>query len=664
MALIPIRIAQRLSMGIVVLLILTAMAIYAVMSLRGKPMMIEAGSLTVMQSSFAMARQLELQLSGIQGTAVALADLASTLPNEAELVRAQLPTIIDSHNNQAIAGGGIWPEPNVFSAGVNKRSFFWMRNDNGALEYSDDYNQADIAPYHNESWYSGARTAPAGRCLWSDAYQDPVSKVVMTTCSVPYKRNGAFAGVATLDLKLDELSSFLERAGNITGGYAFALDGAGQLLYFPGRSQSDGLTTLAALAQQQPQLLPLQELVVKNGGKLQALDNDIRLNSAAYISTAPIKMAGWQVVLVTPADRVTGLADHLSIQILLFLMPLMAVLLGLAWLVARGLVRQIQETTTQIRRLDHGDSAAALIIERDDEIGELRLAVNNYSATLHGLFNNIKNESGVLEQQANELATLAQNLSVRSSEQSHDNDQLATAINQMSASASQVASNTGDCSNTAKQALSAAEQGQHDVQENSVAIEHLAKEVREAAQAIERLGDDIERVGDVLVVIESISDQTNLLALNAAIEAARAGEMGRGFAVVADEVRSLAGRTQSSAKEIHGMIAELRKTSRDAVVAMKNGAEHTQDTVMKTEKITYTLSATMQSFADIVERAQHIAQAAQEQSQVANEISQLAVRIQQAGEKNAGDAGQLNTVGKNMLNSSERLGRISSGQKE
>ncbi|MFG0919718.1 MULTISPECIES: methyl-accepting chemotaxis protein [Pseudomonas] len=371
---------------------------------------------------------------------------------------------------------------------------------------------------------------------------------------------------------------------------------------------------------------------------------------------------GWRIGLVTPEARVVGLANKLTGQILLFLLPLLAILLGLAWLAGKRLLTQIDETTAQIESLGQGGQAGAqLDVVRNDELGALRTAVNQYAGSLQAMLRHIAEESVSLEEQANELAQLSTGLADRAEAQRVDNTLLATAITEMSASANEVARNTTDCSDTARSSLVEAQKSQDQVSRNGESIEGLATDISGAATAITQLGEDIERVGGVLEVIKSISQQTNLLALNAAIEAARAGEQGRGFAVVADEVRTLAGRTQTSANEIQEMITHLREASYAAVTTMQHGAQRTRESVQQAVGVATTLGTTVGSFDDIVQRAQQIAVAAQEQSHVTQEINELAVRIHAASEEGARDASTLRELGKGMQSISARLGGLSRG---
>ncbi|TBU91536.1 methyl-accepting chemotaxis protein [Phytopseudomonas dryadis] len=661
MTLLPVSVAKRMTWGVLLLLSLTSLAVYSVMTLRGKPQLMAAGVTAAEQAAAALARQLALQLSEIQGTTAALAHLAEALPRDAQLVRDSLPGVIDRQGDQAIAGGGLWPEPGAFEAGVQRRSFFWARNAAGQLEYSDDYNAAAAAAYQDESWYSAARSAAAGRCVWSEGYLDSVTGVAMTTCSVPYRSAGQFAGVATLDLRLDGLAQFLQREGNVTGGYAFVVDQVGNLLFFPGVEATGELPTLAALVARNPAIQPLQAALqaARSGQQTSVLERDEQLQGPAYISFEPLGDAGWQLGLVTPERQVTGLSQRLTGEILLFLLPLLALLLGLAWLAGRRLLAQIEETTGQIEQLGQGGGSAELPVQRADEIGALRAAVNRYAGSLRAMLLDIAEESRVLEGQASELARLSVTIAERAETQREDNALLATAITEMSASAQEVAGNTTDCSDTADRSLLATRQGQGSVRGNSESIQALAQEIGLAESAIARLGLDIERVGSVLDVITSISQQTNLLALNAAIEAARAGEQGRGFAVVADEVRTLAGRTQASANEIQVMIGQLREASGQAVATMQAGVGRTREAVEQANGVAATLEGTVGGFEGIVQRAQQIAVAAQEQSHVTQEISELAVRIHGASEEGARDAGALRDLGRGVEELSQRLARMS-----
>ncbi|WP_405121159.1 methyl-accepting chemotaxis protein [Pseudomonas leptonychotis] len=366
---------------------------------------------------------------------------------------------------------------------------------------------------------------------------------------------------------------------------------------------------------------------------------------------------GWVIGLVTPQERVTGLARALTWDILLFLIPLLAVLLALAWLAGRKLIAQLEETTAQIDSLGRGSASrdVQLSVEREDEIGALRHAVNRYAGQLRTMLQRIADEADHLQAEAAQLGSLSSTLAGRAEQQRQENTQLAAAITEMSSSAQEVAQNTNDCATTAQNSLSVVQQGQQKVASNSAAIQTLSAEMAEAAAVIGRLEKDSQQVGAVLDVIKAISEQTNLLALNAAIEAARAGEQGRGFAVVADEVRTLAGRTQTSANEISTMISALQQASRQAVQAMQAGEARTEHAVVEAEGAATALSSTVQSFDDISQRAQQIAVAAQQQSHVTQEINELAVRIHSISEENARDAQALDEVSNAMQALSSRL---------
>nr|WP_256674785.1 methyl-accepting chemotaxis protein [Pseudomonas sp. LD120] len=670
MALLPVRLSHRLTLGSVLLLLFTALAVFAVMTLRGQPRVVAASSALIEQTGSAIVRQLALQLAGIEGVTASMAHLVEGLPKEQALYMATLPKVIDHEGDKAIAGGGIWPEPNAFAPGVERRSFFWARSDAGALEFSDDYNAAGSAGYHHEAWYTGARSSPPGRCLWSEAYQDPVTQVPMTTCSVPYRQAGAFAGVATIDLRLDDLGRFLKEQGSVTGGYAFALDQAGNILYFPDAQASAAgqMLSFDALSKQQPWLTPVAEALTKTAtspGQVRNLDldQDGRLQEAVRVSLFTMPGSGWTIGLVTPEQKVTGLARALTTEILVFLLPLLALLLFFAWLGGHRLIAQLDETTQQIDALGRGQAHdnAELQVARADEIGALRGAVNRYAGQLRLMLQKISSEAQQLHGEAGRLGELSSTLAQRAEQQRQENTQLAAAITEMSSSAQEVAQNTNTCANTARDSLVVVQDGQQRVAANSQSIQQLSTEMAEAAAVIQRLEQDSQQVGAVLDVIKAISEQTNLLALNAAIEAARAGEQGRGFAVVADEVRTLAGRTQTSANEISGMINDLQQASRQAVQAIQAGEARTRQAVGEASGASDALSSTVTSFDDISQRAQQIAVAAQQQSHVTQEINELAVRIHGISEDNARDAQALDKVSAAMQALSGRLSSLNQG---
>ena len=197
----------------------------------GKKLVVEESSRLTEEIGNSIIFNLNTRSRQIARLTGSLATLVETLPKSETTFRELIPPVIDSQGDTAIAGGGVWPEPGMFTKGVARRSFFWGRGANQQLEYYDDYNQQG---YHQEDWYIVARHLEPGRCFWSRAYVDPYSRQPMVTCTVVTRKGDQFSGAVTIDLKLEGLQELTESwQANLGGGYIFIVDRDNQFITFP-----------------------------------------------------------------------------------------------------------------------------------------------------------------------------------------------------------------------------------------------------------------------------------------------------------------------------------------------------------------------------------------------------------------------------------------------
>ncbi|WP_217519453.1 methyl-accepting chemotaxis protein [Vibrio metschnikovii] len=362
---------------------------------------------------------------------------------------------------------------------------------------------------------------------------------------------------------------------------------------------------------------------------------------------------GWSLAVAQPYDDIISTARELTVTLLLAFAVTLILLIVIILLVAKMIVRPINETREALEQIAAGDGdlTQRLNEERHDEFGDLARSFNAFVGGVHSLVKQVAEASIQLGAAAEQLAVSSREANDQVQKQRHETDQVATAMTEMAATVNQVAENAGNAAQAADRSSKFAQEGEVVVTKTTNEVLSLAKEVQTAVNVIEKLQQDADSIGKVLEVIRSIAEQTNLLALNAAIEAARAGEHGRGFAVVADEVRTLATRTQSSTEEIRDIIEKLQSASKNASQVMDGGYRKANEVVDWAEQASEKLREITAAIITINDMNIQIATATEQQSIVADDVNQTLNRI-------SGGVEQLSDGSTHIAAASDELARL------
>lgn len=263
-----------------------------------------------------------------------------------------------------------------------------------------------------------------------------------------------------------------------------------------------------------------------------------------------------------------------------------------------------------------------------DDYSSIEMALMMRKAQLRAVAARTADTTGKLLISAEDEFGNTQTIQQQLNQQCNETEQVATAITELTHSIQEVSDSALAASQSTDEANSESLKGKVMIENTMDAVAGLTAELERSRTIVDKLAEDSQKIEQILDVIGAVSEQTNLLALNAAIEAARAGEAGRGFAVVADEVRNLASKTQSSTHEIHGMIAELQGTAKQAVLMMSRGGELSVECNQRAQETGIVLNNITEMLANVTNNSHQIATAVNEQANVTQEVNRNITNIQ------------------------------------
>ncbi|MGJ9418018.1 methyl-accepting chemotaxis protein [Massilia sp. CMS3.1] len=272
------------------------------------------------------------------------------------------------------------------------------------------------------------------------------------------------------------------------------------------------------------------------------LDEKFTPTAKAYQESMQQLVALQAAQIATTARTIDERAD--GSETLLATLAIISVLLGagLAWLLARSIVRPIREAVALAETVASGDLTRRIDATSRDETGALLRALRHMNDSLVQIVTEVRGGTDTIAGASGEIAAGNMDLSSRTEQQAASLEETAASMEQLTGTVRQNADN-------ARQANQLA------ITASNVAIEG-GSVVGQVITTMGSINESSRKIVDIIGVIDGIAFQTNILALNAAVEAARAGEQGRGFAVVASEVRNLAQRSAAAAKEIKVLIGD------------------------------------------------------------------------------------------------------------
>ncbi|MCM3740262.1 methyl-accepting chemotaxis protein [Oceanobacillus luteolus] len=420
-------------------------------------------------------------------------------------------------------------------------------------------------------WYQQA-VEEEGEIVWTEPYSDALSGEIVVTAAKAFYQYNELVGTAGIDVSTTSLLELMNDIQIGDNGYAVVIDESGNFITHPDQSKLSESISEQAYYQD-----------IMAAGEQGLIRSSVN-GEDMIIGFVKNPTTDWIIAGFIHEAEFASKASVIMVPILITLGIVLIVAIIAAVLVANRLIKPIKKLQSSMQKVEAGDLTATIILNREDEIGQLSKSFNHMVSEMRKVIDRISFSS-------NKVSDAAQNLVASSEENSASAYEVARTMEEIAAGASNQADLTeqnakafGELSQMINEIKDKNEQmyekardmdrlsssGIETIQSLAARSAETSQVSEEVVGAIEQLNEKSTNIHSIVDKISTIASQTNLLALNASIEAARAGEHGHGFAVVANEVGKLAEQTTNALKDVAAIISEMQEMTKESVELVKH----------------------------------------------------------------------------------------------